>query len=338
MPRAVLVGGTGQIGLATASRLVGEGWHVTVVSRHATATPDGCRHVEADAYDAERLSAVVGSDTDLLLSCVAFEAADAECLAQAGRKAGRIVAISSASVYRDDEGRTLDEASECGFPAFPVPLTEESPTVAPGPETYSTRKIAMEKALLEGTSCPVTILRPCAIHGPESKHAREWWFVKRLLDGRAAIPLAYRGQSRFQTTSVAAIADAVVRAEAGNLPVVANVSDADCPTVAEIGRAIMDVMDVRAELIGLPDAPAYPPKLGATPWSIPLPMVCSAAATADAAYAQSVEPAVKWLVDSIRSENWPERLPQLAAYHNDHFDYQADERALQAPGAASLAA
>jgi nucleoside-diphosphate-sugar epimerase len=264
MPRAVIVGGTGQIGLGTARRLVGDAWDVTVVSRHVTALPDGCRHVEADGRDAKRLGAVVGSGTDLLLSCAAFDEADAECLAQAGRKAGRVVAISSASVYRDDEGRTLDEASECGFPAFPVPLTEESPTVAPGPETYSTRKIAMEKALLDGASCPVTILRPCAIHGPESKHAREWWFVKRLLDGRAAIPLAYRGQSRFQTTSVAAIADAVVRAEAGNLPAVANVSDADSPTVAEIGRAIMDVMDVQTELIGLPDAPSYPPKLGAT--------------------------------------------------------------------------
>jgi hypothetical protein len=30
------------------------------------------------------------------------------------------------------------------------------------------------------------------------------------------------------------------------------------PTVAEIGRAITDVMDLRAELISLPDAPCYP--------------------------------------------------------------------------------
>jgi hypothetical protein len=37
-----------------------------------------------------------------------------------------------------------------------------------------------------------------------------------------------------------------VQAEAGKLPVVANVSDADSPTVAEIGRAIMNVMDVRS--------------------------------------------------------------------------------------------
>lgn len=338
MPRAVIVGGTGQIGLAVARRLAGEAWEVTVVSRHAAALPDKCRHIEVDARDAGVLRTVVGSHTDLLMSCVAFDAADAECLAQAGQVAGRIVAISSASVYRDDEGRTLDEASDCGFPAFPVPLSEKSPTVAPGPETYSTRKAAMESALLSGAACPVTILRPCAIHGPESKHAREWWFVKRLLDRRAAIPLAYRGRSQFQTTSVAAIADAVGRAVAGDLPAIANVSDADSPTVTEIARAIMDIMGVQAELIGLPDAPAYPPKLGATPWSIPQPMIVTGAATAKATYAQSVEPAVRWLVRHVGNENWRERLPQLAAYPYDHFDYEADERALGLPGAASLAA
>ncbi|MCA1439557.1 NAD-dependent epimerase/dehydratase family protein [Ensifer sp. IC4062] len=338
MPRAVIVGGTGQIGLAAARRLVGKAWEVTVVSRHATALPDNCRHIEGDARDAEKLRVVVGSDTDLLMSCVAFDAADAECLTEAGRAAGRIVAISSASVYRDDEGRTLDEASSRGFPAFSVPLTERSPTVAPGPETYSTRKVAMESALLNRAACPVTILRPCAIHGPESKHAREWWLVKRLLDGKAAIPLAYGGRSQFQTTSVAAIADAVSRAVAGDLPAIANVSDADSPTVVQICRAIMGIMDVQAELIGLPNAPAYPPKLGATPWSIPQPMRVTGAASAETIYAQSVEPAVRWLVQHVGNDNWRERLPQLAAYRTDHFDYEADERALRLPGAASLAA
>lgn len=119
---------------------------------------------------------------------------------------------------------------------------------------------------------------------------------------------------------------------------ITNVSDADSPTVAEIGRAIMDVMDARAELIGLPNESSYPPKLGATPWSIPRPMVCSAVATATVTYAQSVESAIRWLVDTVRSENWHERLPQLAAYPTDHFDYQADERALHLPGAISLVA
>ncbi|MGO4740332.1 NAD-dependent epimerase/dehydratase family protein [Bosea sp. 2KB_26] len=336
VPKAVIVGGTGQIGLATARRMIGAGWDVTVVSRHVKALPDGCRHVGVDGRDVEALSAAVSFDTDLLLSCVAFDTADAECLVQAGRAVGRIVAISSASVYCDAEGRTLDEASVCGFPVFSVPLTEQSLTVAPGPETYSTRKVAMENTLLSRAACPVTILRPCAIHGPESKHAREWWFVKRLLDGQSKIPLAYGGCSRFQTTSVAAIADAVVRAAGGDLPAVANVSDADSPTVAEIGRAIMDIMGMRAELIGLPDAPLFPPALGATPWSIPRPMIFSGAATAQATYAQSAGPAVRWLVEHVGNDNWRTRLPQLATYPTPLFDYEADDRAFQLLGAGSF--
>lgn len=336
MPRAVIVGGTGQIGLAVARRLVSEAWHVTIISRQATALPEGCHHIQADGRDADTLDAVIGSDTDLLLSCVAFDATDAECLAVAGRKAGHIVAISSAGVYRDEQGRTLGEATQRGFPIFPVPLTEATPTVAPGPETYATRKIAMEQALLNRASSAVTILRPCAVHGPESKSAREWWFVKRLLDGRQAIPVAYGGRSRFQTTSVAAIADAVLRATSGNLPAIVNVSDADSPSVAEIGHAIMDIMDLRAELIGLPDSPTYPPEFGRTPWSVHHPMVCSAVATAEATYAQSVGPAVRWLIEVVRCGDWRELLPQLAAYPRELFDYEADEQVLQIPGIVTL--
>ena len=337
MPRAVIVGGTGQIGFATARRLVFEGWDVTIASRRATALPSGCRHEAVDGRDVDGLVAAVGSAADLLLSCVAFDSTDAQHLAEAGREAGRIMAISSASVYRDMAGRTLDEAADCGFPDFPVPLTEQSMTLDPGPATYSTRKVAMEATLLDRAPCPVTILRPCAIHGPLSKHAREWWFVKRLLDGRRTIPLAYRGQSRMQTTSVSAIADAVVRAAADELPTVANVADADSPTVAEIGRTIMAIMDVDADLVGLPDEP-FPPAFGATPWSLPRPMVCSAAATGRETYAGSVMSAVRWLVDTVPSEDWRRFLPQLAAYPTDHFDYEVDDRALGVPGAAPLPA
>ncbi len=187
----------------------------------------------------------------------------------------------------------------------------------------------MEQTLQELTQCPITILRPCAIYGPFSKHAREWWFVKRLLDGRTAIPLAYRGRSRFQTTSVAAIADAVLEGFAGKLPPITNVSDANCPTVEEIGHAIMGVMGVRAELVGLPDTRSYPPKFGRTPWSVARPMVCAAAATARKTYAESVESTVRWLLDHVENDNWQSWLPQLAMYPYDHFDYELDEQALR---------
>lgn len=337
MAKAVIVGGTGQIGLALAKALAGDGWAVTIASRHPSDIPEGCRHAQADARDRAALAACIGGDTDLLVSCVAFDAADAAALAAAGREAGHIVAISSISVYRDADGRTLDEAARCGFPEFPASLTEDSPTVSPGDTSYSTRKIAMERTLFDQATCPVTILRPGAIHGPDSKHAREWWFVKRLLDGRAAVPLAYGGRSRFQTTSVAAIAAAVRQAVAGELNGIANVSDADCPTVAEIGQAIMDIIGVKADLIGLPDVIDYPPTLGRNPWSLPRPMICSAIAPSPTTYRQSVGPAIEWLIHNVDNANWRERLPYLAAYPGDLFDYDADDRAVNLPGAVRIA-
>ncbi len=337
MAKAVIVGGTGQIGLALARDLVRDGWSVTIASRSASDIPPGCRHATADARDVAALRAGIGEECDLLVSCVAFDAADAAALADAGRDARHIVAISSISVYRDADGRTLDEAARCGFPDFVNPLTEDSPTIAPGDTSYSTRKIAMERALFDQAACPVTILRPGAIHGPDSKGAREWWFVKRLLDRRATIPLAYGGRSRFQTTSVAAIVDAVRRAAAGDLAAIANVSDADCPSVAEIGQTIMEIMGMKAELIGLADSISYPPALGRNPWSLPRPMICSALATAPTTYRQSVGPAIDWLIRNVDNDNWRERLPHLAAYPGSLFDYDADDRAARLPDAVAIA-
>jgi nucleoside-diphosphate-sugar epimerase len=79
---------------------------------------------------------------------------------------GTFVVISSSSVYRDALGKTLEEASQNGFPNLPVPIPETQPTVDPGPTTYSTRKIALEHTLFDDAATPVTILRPGPIHGP----------------------------------------------------------------------------------------------------------------------------------------------------------------------------
>lgn len=191
----------------------------------------------------------------------------------------------------------------------------------------------MEQQLLRLASCPVTVLRPGAIHGPHSKLAREWWFVKRLLDGRPSIPLAYRGASQLQPTSTGAIADAIIQATDGKLPPIVNVADADCPTVTDMAQTIMRLMGVQSELIALPDEPSYPPQFGATPWSIPHPMICSTVIDGVEPYARAVEPAIRWLLATVDNGNWRERLPMLASLPIDPFDYAADDRASALPGA-----
>ncbi|MDH4983380.1 NAD-dependent epimerase/dehydratase family protein [Hyphomicrobium sp. D-2] len=338
MANAVIVGGTGQIGFAVAQRLVEAGWNVTLTSRHpAPLLPVEFRHSVADGTDAVALSAIVGTDTDLLLSCVAYGADDSQRLAGISSAVGRIAVVSTASVYCDTAGRYLDTAASTGAPRFSGLLTEQTPTVDPDSNTYSSNKIAMERALLQQACCPVTILRPGAIHGPHSKLAREWWFVKRLLDGRQSIPLAYRGASQLQTTSTAAIANAVIQAANGQLPPIVNVADADCPTVTDIAQTIMRLMGMQAELIALPDEPNYPPQFGATPWSIPHPMVCSTIIDSAELYARAVEPAIRWLLDTVDNGNWRERLPVLASLPPDQFDYAADDRACALPGATRIA-
>jgi len=165
-----------------------------------------------------------------------------------------------------------------GSPELPDPIPETNSTVDPGPATYSTRKVALERRSLDDASVPATVLRPCAIHGLNSRHPREWWFVKRILDRRPTIPLAYWGTSRFHTSAVANIAALVcVAAEAPGSHVL-NIADPDAPTVAEIAARIAHYLDYQGRVVEL-DNPSYPPLIGRTSWSLPRPFVvdCQAA-------------------------------------------------------------
>ena len=118
-------------------------------------------------------------------------------------------AATLARVYADDDGRTLDEANDEGdFPRMPVPIPEIQRTAEPGDGTYSTRKVELEQSLLEGP-LPATLVRACAIHGPGAQLPRELFFVKRGVDGRRRVALAFNGESRFHTTSVANLAELI---------------------------------------------------------------------------------------------------------------------------------
>lgn len=332
MPKAFILGGSGQIGRAVATRLLAADWEVVAASRHPSPDlPSGCDQIAVDRHAPGTLASALGCGADLLIDCIAYDAADAMQLLELTSSVGRFCAISSASVYRDDEGRSLVQAQASGFPELPVPITETQPTVSAGDANYATRKIAMEQALLDGAAERVTILRPCAIYGPGSRSAREWWFVKRLLDGRRHIPVAYGGESRFHTTAVEAIAAAVMVAARPDAPAIMNVVDPIAPTVAEIGAAIMVAVNRSATIVGLPDQ-GYPPSAGATPWTVPRPFVCAPhpAIAPVGDYQALVGPAVHDVIERTSGKDWRSALPGLAAYPWNLFDYEADDRALAA--------
>ena len=304
------------IGRAVAERLRDGGWDVTVASRGARAAADL-------VLDREH-----GLDTvpecDALVDVVAFDDRHAEQLLGLAGRVGSLIVISSASVYADEAGRSLDEAEgEASFPHLPVPIPETQRTVEPGPATYSTRKVALERALLEQDAIAATIIRPCAVHGPGASLPRELYFVKRALDGRRFWLLAHRGDSVFHTTSVQNLAALVAHAAERPGRRVLNCGDPDPPNVLEIGRAIARAFDHDVVACLVPGEP----EVAANPWAVPRPFVLDLTAAERElrhrpahAYEDAVVETVRWLVET--------RLPP-AGYLTALFDYDAEDKYLR---------
>lgn len=332
--RALILGGSGQIGRAVAATLLAAGWDVTLASRGAKPLPRnltdlGARAVVWNSDEAGRLDPALGQGADAVIDLIAYDVRHGRRLLDVQDDVGAFVVVSSASVYRDDQGRTLDEAAQNGFPELPDPIPETHPTVAPGEATYSTRKVALEQVLLDEAVRPVSILRPCAIHGLGSVHPREWWFVKRMLDMRPMIPVAYGGQSRFHTTSVRNIAETTLATLSRPGSRILNVGDPEAHTVTRIGALISERLGYGGQIVPLPED--APKRVGRTPWSVARPFVLDTRAaeaigyTPATDYAAEVGGVCEDLIRRAHGADWRTCFPVLAEYPNDHFDYAAED-------------
>lgn len=334
MSKHAFVLGAGQIGTAVAMELLEAGYTVTLARRSGAAPPLALAgHVTTATLDREEAGALarsLGGGADLFVDTVAFDVGHARQLLEASSGIGQIAVTSSASVYCDEAGRSLDGFAETSFPELPDPIPETQRAVAPGPATYATRKRALEEHLLQHATIPVAILRPCAIYGVGSRHPREWWFVKRMREGRTAIPLARNGKSRFHPTASRNIARLIrVLADSNHSEAhVLNIADPSTPTVLEIGRAIAAHLGYSGRLLPL-DGPPSAAHVGLTPWSVPRPFAldCAAAATLGYTPATDYASAVGAACDALTAPlgSWKQAYPQLAGYPWDLFDYASED-------------
>ena len=339
MRRALILGGTGAIGRATARRLLFDGWRVDLTGRDPAHFPadiaaSGGRFVRAEREDSTQLLAALGDGVDLLVDCICFTAADATGLLPLAHNAGSTVMISSKAVYVDSSGHHSNSATA---PSFEGPIPETQPTMAPGggdynsPEGYGANKVAAEEVLL-ASGAPVTVIRPSKIHGEGARPPREWVFVKRVLDQRPAVFLARRGAGVDHPTAAANIAALidVVAATPGQR--ILNSADPDAPSALEISRTIARRLDhVWAEVL-LDDAADE--ALGRHPWNARHPIVLDMTAAAALGYtpvgdyATTVAEEVEWLVSAARNG---EHLPQLDDdYFGTLFDYAAEDHYIAA--------
>ncbi|MFC6356393.1 hypothetical protein [Luethyella okanaganae] len=345
---AAIIGGTGQIGVATAQRLARDGWRVELLHRgertidprvfefDGTTTRVTTHRIDRSDTDA-LLEATRGRD--LVLDTIAYSPVDADQLRLLGGEVGSLVVISTASVYRGKNGGYLDKATGPeNFPDYPVPLREDSPLVDNDEQSYSPLKAAVERRLLDDAALPVSILRPGAIHGAHSPMLREWFFVKRALDERPATLLAYDGESRFSTSATANIAELVALCAESPGRRVLNAVDDESLTVAEMGRIVYEVLGHDGEVRGI----AGPPTdagVGASPWALTHPIVMSMERARTelgyrpvVSYTESVEGDIRWALDAVAAaesagRTWREAFPALVARYgaNEWFPYDAED-------------
>jgi len=249
--RVLVIGGTGFLGPFVVRQLSDLGHHVTVFHRgeHEPELPHGVRHVHSPAAEFPVTTfppEVAEPAWDVVLHMVAMGEADARAARETFRgAAGRIVVLSSGDVYRAYGVATGIESG----PLEPLPLTETSPlrrslypykgTGLPIGEVYE--KILVEREVSSDPTLPATILRLPAVYGPgDSQHRFAPW-IRRMRDGRAAIPLG-RGFARWRWTHgyVENVAHAIVRAvsreEARGR--VYNVGEPEAPSTAERVRRL----------------------------------------------------------------------------------------------------
>jgi len=337
MPQALIFGGTGAIGRATAWRLLEHGWNVELTGRDPKRMPSslaaaGASFVPAARNDPGALGALVGDGVDLLVDCVCYTGDDARLLVPMLVGVASTVMISSKAVYVDAAG---NHSNSDVAPRFDAPVRETQPTLPPGggdyqtAEGYGPNKVAAEQVLLD-SGRPVTVLRPSKIHGAGASTPREWVFVKRVLDRRRAILLAHRGAGIDHTTAAVNIAALieVVAAEPGSR--VLNAADPDAPSVLEISRTIASQLDHVWDEVLLDETADE--NLGRTPWDAPHPIVLDMTAAAALGYtpvgdyARTVRAEVDWLVSAAKGGEGSDVLARAGdEFFAPMFDYAAED-------------
>jgi nucleoside-diphosphate-sugar epimerase len=312
MGSAFVLGGTGQIGIPATRRLAEDGWEVTVAARHERVAPE-FRFVRVDRTVPGELERAADG-ADVLVDVVPFTVADGEQLLSLAGRIGSVIAISSAAVY--------------GFEGMPVPIPESQPTVKPGDEGYAARKRAIE-LLLEADELRATSIRAGAIHGPNTRHSREWYFVQRILDGREAIVLARNGAGRFHSTSVDNLAELIRLAAARPGTRILNAGDPDPPTALEISRVIAGALDHSWDEVLL-QGPEQG-TVGDHPWNVASPFLLDLSAAERelgyepvTTYERAVPATVEWLLAAVGDRPWREVLTG-SPYLETMFDYDAED-------------
>ena len=281
--RVLVLGATGFLGRPIARTLLAAGAAVTVFHRTVAQDielPNGVDVIYGDRDALDRsIDAFRRTAPDVVVDTIPFTERQAEALMTTFRGiAKRVVVLSSGDVYRanDIAFRRVEGEVE------PTPLTESSPLrdrlfpyrgqAVPSPYGISLDdydKILVERAVCSDSTLPATILRLPMVYGPgdaDGRKRRFMAYVRRMEDGRAAIPLdRLTAQWRAPWGYVEDIAEAARLCVANDRAAgrVYNVGESDRIDMGGWVRELAAVVGWTGRLV-LVDEPCPPPSLPRT--------------------------------------------------------------------------
>jgi nucleoside-diphosphate-sugar epimerase len=266
--RVLVIGGTRLSGPDVVGQLVERGHQVAVLHRGEQERTLHARvqHFHGNLQDIEFLRFVSREYRPTsVVHMWAMHPADIEHAADAFEgMLERFVMISSSDVY------AAFEATERRTPGtYPIPLSEEAPLRTgkyPEWDGSDYDKIGAEFAALrawQARRLPAVIVRYPGVYGPGP--VREWYWVKRVRDGRHRIALPDGGLTIFHRGFFLNLAHAVTLAlELGKPGRVYNAGDDVQFNVRQITELIGAALDHDWEIVSVP-ADAWP---WGTPYSI----------------------------------------------------------------------
>lgn len=225
--KVLAIGATGFIGRHVVPLLVEQGVEVAVLHRGETDAnlPDGVRRIRGNRNRLDDAKAELERFApDVVLDAILYSEQQTRAMVQAFRgNACRVVALSSADVYRNYDGFRGRSTAQPDA----VPLAEDAPlrdtrypyrgSGLPFEHADDYEKVLVEQVLLTEPDLPATLLRLPAVYGPGDRQHRLRPYLQRMVDGRPVILLqeeqaAWRWTRGYVGNVAAAIALAVADA------------------------------------------------------------------------------------------------------------------------------
>lgn len=262
--KVLVIGGTQFIGRFVVSKLLQNNHKVTIFHRgeHEVDFGPEVTHIHGDRKNLLNFKyELLKRNFDALIDMIPMNYKDSGMVVEIFR--GRLkhsVHISSQDVYAPWIGVYTGKDLN-----YPIPYTENTPLrndlfiyrgKFPPLEDYE--KITVERTIMTANATgafPATILRLPAVYGPWDNQIREYFFIKRILDGRTRLVLGSGADWLWQRGYVEDIASAIVLVleNPKTNGQVYNVGHHNVWTVRQLATKIAEFMDWKWEIVSFPD-------------------------------------------------------------------------------------